>query len=144
MDSTMIWKKEITLERLNASSANTMAEAMGIVYTDFDDTSIRATMPITAAVRQPMGLLHGGASAALAETLGSVAGYFCCPEGFHIVGTEISANHLRSATQGEVEAIARPIHLGGKLQLWSIDIHHGTGDDAKLLCSARLTVMVKR
>lgn len=140
----MIWKKQVSLERFNASSKGTMVEALGIRYTQITDNSVTATMPVTDSVRQPMGLLHGGASAALAESLGSLAGYFCCPEGYHVVGTEITANHLRAVTDGEVEAIATPIHLGGKLQLWAIDIRQVGDEQARLICSARLSVMVRR
>ena len=139
----MIWNKSIDLERLNASAANTMVEAMQIRYTGFDDNSLYARMPVTDAVRQPMGLLHGGASAALAETLGSAAAYLAAPKGSMILGTEITANHLRGVLDGEVEAIATPTHLGRQLQLWGVEIFQGDGEERKLICSARLSVMVK-
>ncbi|MFM2483861.1 hotdog fold thioesterase [Celerinatantimonas yamalensis] len=137
-----IWQKEISLERLNAMVPGTMLEAAQIQFSEFGDDYLSATMPITDAVRQPMGLLHGGASAALAETVGSIAGFFACPEGCHILGTEIIANHLKAMHSGSVVATATPIRLGGLLQLWQINISN-QADPNQLVCSARHSVIVR-
>lgn len=140
---SQIWQKEISLERLNALIPGTMLEATQTRFSEFGDDYLCATMPVTNAVRQPVGLLHGGASAALAETVGSVAGFFACPDGCHILGSEISANHLQPMKEGCVVAKATPIRLGGLLQLWQIDIHD-QAHPHRLICSARHSVIVRR
>lgn len=137
-----IWQKAISLERLNALSSGTMLEMTQTYFNEIGDDFLCATMPVVDAVRQPMGLLHGGASAALAESVGSVAGFFACPEHCYVLGTEITANHLRSAPDGVVVAKASPIHLGGLLQLWQIDIREQS-EQQRLICSARLSLIVR-
>ena len=109
-----IWfKKEFSLQKLQAMSAGTMGEHIGIVFTEIGDAYLKATMPVDERTRQPYGLLHGGASVALAETLGSVASSLVLDTSVFIcVGLEINANHIRSARQGLVTGIATPIHLG--------------------------------
>ncbi|CAG9001467.1 MAG: 1,4-dihydroxy-2-naphthoyl-CoA hydrolase [Candidatus Celerinatantimonas neptuna] len=136
-----IWQKDISLERLNAMSGGTMLEMTQTCFNEIGDDFLCATMPVVDAVRQPMGLLHGGASAALAESVGSVAGFFACPEHCYVLGTEITANHLRSVREGTVVAKAGPIHLGGLVQLWQIDIREQL--QQRLICSARLSLMVR-
>lgn len=137
----MIWKQEFNVEGLNTLSQNTMVEHIGIEFTDFGDDYITAKMPVDKRTVQPMRLLHGGASAALAETLGSVAATLCVEDVTkqQIVGVELNANHLRSATSGYVYGTARPIKVGRKLQVWQIEIKN---EEGKMVCVSRLTVMV--
>lgn len=139
----MIWKQDFNLAGLNQSSHQTLAENLGIEYTEIGDDYIVASMPVDNRTVQPMRLLHGGASAALAETLGSVAGLMCLADiGTQtIVGTEISCSHLRPATSGQVYGKVSPIKLGRQLQVWNIDI---TDEAGKLICVSRLTIMVVR
>ena len=135
-----IWKNEFTLERLNASNANTLAATLGIRYTDVGDDFIRGTMPVDARTHQPYGLLHGGASVALAETLGSLAGMLTVDASKElVVGLDINANHVRGVTSGNVIGTARPLHLGRTTQVWEIRIEDERG---KLVCISRLTLAV--
>lgn len=136
-----IWKKPINLERLNATSKNTMMEHLNIIYTEITENSISATMPVCSYTHQPLGMLHGGASVALAETLGSIAGNFAVDETRYCVGLDINANHLRAMRQGEVIGTAKPIHLGISTQVWQIDI---TDEQGRLVCVSRLTLAVKQ
>lgn len=136
------WQKEISLERLNAMVPGTLLEAFQIEFTEIGDNSLTAMMPISEAVLQPMKLLHGGASAALAESVGSIAGYFACPDDCYVLGTEITANHLRPMKAGVVQAVATPIHVGGLVQLWQIELRDSEHPD-KLICSARHSLMVR-
>ncbi|WP_152268511.1 hotdog fold thioesterase [Agriterribacter humi] len=136
-----IWfKKEFSLQKLQAMSAGTMGEHIGIVFTEIGDDYLKATMPVDHRTRQPYGLLHGGASVALAETLGSVASSLVLDTSVFIcVGLEINANHIRSARQGLVTGIATPIHLGSSTHVWDIKIYD---DRERLLCISRLTVAI--
>src|SRR5690606_17591496 len=136
-----IWfKKEFSLEKLQAMSAGTMGEHIGIVFTEIGDNYLKATMPVDHRTRQPYGLLHGGASVALAETLGSVASSLVLDTRVFIcVGLEINANHIRSARQGLVTGIASPIHLGSSTHVWEIRIYD---DKERLVCISRLTVAI--
>ncbi|WP_306331856.1 hotdog fold thioesterase [Vibrio injensis] len=136
-----IWKKPISLERLNATSKNTMMEHLNIIYTKITENSISATMPVCSYTHQPLGMLHGGASVVLAETLGSIAGNFAVDETRYCVGLDINANHLRAMRQGEVIGTAKPIHLGISTQVWQIDI---TDEQGRLVCVSRLTLAVKQ
>ncbi|MCL6619035.1 hotdog fold thioesterase [Thermomonas hydrothermalis] len=132
------WPSEVTLEALNARSRGTLMEALGIEFTELGEGYLRATMPVDARTRQPYGLLHGGASVALAETLGSSAGALLAG-GNAVVGLEINANHLRAMRQGTVTGTARPLHLGRSTQVWDIRIEDQTG---QLVCISRLTLAV--
>lgn len=132
------WPSEVTLEALNARSRGTLMEALGIEFTEMGEGYLRATMPVDARTRQPYGLLHGGASVALAETLGSSAGALLAG-GNAVVGLEINANHLRAVRQGTVTGTARPLHLGRSTQVWDIRIEDQTG---QLVCISRLTLAV--
>ena len=136
-----IWfKKEFSLQKLQAMSAGTMGEHIGIVFTEIGDNYLTATMPVDHRTRQPYGLLHGGASVALAETLGSVASSLVLDTSVFIcVGLEINANHIRSARQGLVTGIATPIHLGSSTHVWDIKIYD---ERERLLCISRLTVAI--
>ncbi len=135
-----IWYIEATTDSLNAISANTMVEHLGIEFTAIDEGSITARMPVDQRTVQPAGLLHGGASVALAETLGSVAATLCVnPAETTCVGLEINANHIRSVRSGFVTGVARPIHLGNSTQVWDIRIHD---EQERLVCVCRLTMAV--
>lgn len=131
--------RPITLEALNATSRGTAMEPLGIVFTERGPDFLRATMPVDARTHQPYGLLHGGASALLAETLGSTAGMLSVPEGKGVVGIEINANHLRGVRSGQVTGTVRPVHVGRSTQVWDIRIEDDAG---RLVCVSRLTVAV--
>lgn len=131
---------ENTLNLISRMMKGTMGEALGIEVHHAEPGLIRGSMPVDQRTVQPMGLLHGGASAALAETLGSIGSHMLVKDdGKQAVGLEINANHLRSARSGKVYAEARLIHKGGKIHVWQIDI----SDEAhKQVCTSRLTVMI--
>lgn len=133
----MIWKKPIDLQSLNEWHQNTMQQHIGIQFTEIGDDYIKATMPVDNRTKQPMGLLHGGASVALAESLGSVASVLCVdPEKQTVVGLEINANHIKTAKEGFVTGIAKPIHLGRSTQVWEIRIYN---EAEQLVCISRIT-----
>ena len=135
-----IWRSPQTLEELNAANEGTLVRHLGIVFSEIGGDFLRATMPVDDRTRQPYGLLHGGASVALAETLGSTGAVMCVDKaGFLCVGQEINANHVRSARRGQVTGTARPMHLGGRSHVWAIDI---VNDEQHLVCISRLTVAV--
>lgn len=135
-----IWKQSVTLDQLNALNRNTMMAAIGIVFTDIGDDYLRASMPVDARTHQPFGLLHGGASVALAETLGSTGGMMTLdPVQFVVVGLEINANHMRGVKSGTVTGTARPLHLGRSTQVWEIRIED---ESQRLVCISRLTLAV--
>lgn len=136
-----IWKKPISLEILNATSKNTLIDHLNIVYTDITDESIIATMPVCSFTHQPLGMLHGGASVVLAETLGSVAANFCVGDDEFCVGLDINANHVRSMRDGMVIGTATPIHRGVSTQVWQINI---TDERDRLVCTSRLTIAVRK
>ena len=134
-----IWKSELSLDQAN-SWHNTMIERIGIKITEIGDDYVRGTMPVDARTHQPYGLLHGGASVALAETLGSLGAMMCADAKTHLaVGLDINANHLRGVTDGIVTGTARPIHLGRTTQVWEIRIED---ERLRLICIARLTVAI--
>lgn len=134
-----MFRSDTTLEQLNAMSADTAIAALGIVFTEIGADFLRATMPVDSRTHQPFGLLHGGASVLLAETLGSSAGGLSAPEGCGVVGIEINANHLRGVRAGIVTGTARPLHVGRSTQVWEIRIEDAAG---KLVCMSRLTLAV--
>lgn len=137
----MIWfQPPVQLSDINALGKGNMGEFLGIEFTAIGDDWIGASMPVDHRTRQPYGLLHGGASCVLAETLGSVASSLVIdPTKFLVVGIEINANHLRSAREGKVNGIVKPIHLGASTHVWDIRI---TNDRNQLVCISRLTVAV--
>lgn len=143
-ESKKIWKQVVNLERMNQFSANTMVDHIGIEFTEIGDDYMIAKMPVDHRTVQPMRLLHGGASAALAETLGSTAGMMTVDsETQHVVGIELNCSHVRGGKEGEyVFAKAYPIKLGRTIQVWQIDIKN---EDNKLVCVSRLTLaLIKR
>jgi uncharacterized protein (TIGR00369 family) len=133
------FRSGVTLADLNAMSKNTAMEPLGIRFTELGPDYLRGTMPVDKRTHQPYGLLHGGASVLLAETLGSSAGGLCAPEGKGVVGIEINANHLRGVREGVVTGTARPLHVGGSTQVWEIRIEDEAG---RLVCISRLTLAV--
>ena len=134
-----MFRSDTSLDQLNAMSADTAIAALGIVFTEIGPDFLRATMPVDSRTHQPFGLLHGGASALLAETLGSSAGGLTAPDGHGVVGIEINANHLRGVRAGIVTGTARPLHVGRSTQVWDIRVEDAAG---KLVCISRLTLAV--
>jgi 1,4-dihydroxy-2-naphthoyl-CoA hydrolase len=135
----MIWKRSATLEQLNAMGEGNMVGLLDIRFERLADDSLEATMPVDSRTHQPFGLLHGGASVVLAETLGSVAGYLCTEGDEKVVGLEVNANHLRPVRSGRVRGVCKALHAGRRHQVWQIDIFDEQG---KLCCSSRLTTAV--
>lgn len=135
-----IWKKEFTLESINNMTKDTASESLGIVITKVGDDFIEGDMPVDKRTRQPRGLLHGGASALLAETLGSLGGFISTKEGYAIVGIEINANHVSGIKDGFVVGRATAVHIGKTTQVWDIRIRDKKAD--KLVCISRLTLAV--
>jgi 1,4-dihydroxy-2-naphthoyl-CoA hydrolase len=136
-----IWKQAFTLEGIQQLSQHTMVDHLGIIFSAFGDDYLEATMPVDHRTVQPARLLHGGASVALAETIGSVASFLCIEDiNTHMaVGVEINANHLRSATSGKVTGRVTPLRIGRKLHVWNIDIKD---EQDRLICVSRLTIAV--
>lgn len=135
----MIWKRKPRIEELQDSRRQTLVSHLGIEFTALADDWLEARMPVDERTRQPLGLLHGGASVALAETIGSVAAYLCVEEGKRCVGLEINANHIRPAREGWVTGRATPLHLGRTTQVWEIRIRD---DHGHLVCVSRLTMAI--
>ena len=136
-----IWHHEPSLDALNSMLENTMDGHLGIQFTEAGDDYIKATMPVDERTRQPFGLLHGGASVVLAESLGSVAAHLCVdPATRFCVGLEINANHVRAVRKGTVTGTATPLHIGGRTQVWEIKIRNEKG---QLTCVSRITLSVQ-
>lgn len=134
-----IWKTSISVEEITAGNKDTAASHLGIEFLEVGDDFIRGRVPVDARTRQPYGLLHGGVSVVLAETLGSVAAYFCCGKGQLAVGLDINANHLRGVTKGWVTGTVRPVHIGRTTHVWQIDL---TNDEGQLTCVSRITMAI--
>jgi 1,4-dihydroxy-2-naphthoyl-CoA hydrolase len=136
-----IWQPDVTLERLQQQSADTLMTHLGIELLELGDNYLSATMSVDARTCQPMRILHGGASVVLAETLGSLgANAVIDMQRFAAVGQEINANHLRPVPSGrKVTGTARPVHIGGRSQVWSIEIFD---DRDRLVCISRITMAV--
>ena len=134
-----IWQKPISLEIMNSLSPDTAVGTLGIEFTEIGADYLRARVPVDARTKQPYGLLHGGVSVVLAETLGSMGTFYACPEGHRAVGLDINANHLRAATSGWVTGTARPVHIGKTTQVWQIDM---VNDEGQLTCVSRITMAV--
>jgi 1,4-dihydroxy-2-naphthoyl-CoA hydrolase len=134
----VVWKTQTTLEQLAERSKDTLMAHLGIEYLEIGDDYIKARMPVDHRTKQTAGILHGGASAALAETLGSIAAGLCVDrEKKRIVGLEINANHIRPVRNGYVTGVTTPVHIGNTTQIWEIRIFN---DEGKLTCISRLTV----
>lgn len=134
-----IWKKPIDLALLKAANRNTAVEHLGIEFVEVGDDFLRARVPVDHRTIQPFGLLHGGVSVVLAESMGSTGAYYALPEGYRAVGLDINANHIRSASSGWVIGTARPVHRGRSTQVWQIDLTNETGE---LTCVSRITMAV--
>ena len=136
----MAFRQPVDLATINAQSRNSLVEHLGIVLTEAGEDWLRGTMPVDARTHQPFGILHGGASVALAETLGSMAGNLTVDKTKQmVVGLEINANHVRAVREGTVTGTARALHVGRTTQLWEIRIENEQG---KLVCVSRLTLAV--
>jgi 1,4-dihydroxy-2-naphthoyl-CoA hydrolase len=134
-----IWKKPISIEELTAIHQDTAVQHLGVEFLEVGDDFIRARVPVDTRTRQPYGLLHGGVSVVLAETLGSCGAAYAAPEGHRAVGLDINANHLKGATSGWVTGVTRPVHIGRTTQVWQIDL---TNDAGELTCVSRITMAV--
>lgn len=135
-----IWFSKYTLAQLNAMSVGTIHEPLGVQFTEVGDDYIVAKMPVDARTTQPAGLLHGGASVVLAESLASIASYMSVdPAKFRCVGIEVNANHVRAVTSGHVTGTARPVHIGKSTHVWDVRI---LDDAGRLVCVSRLTIAI--
>jgi 1,4-dihydroxy-2-naphthoyl-CoA hydrolase len=134
-----IWKLKISTTIVTERNSNTMTDYLGIEFLEIGDDFITARMPVNAHTRQPLGIMHGGASCVLAETLGSVAANFCVEEGHYCVGLDINTNHIRSVRDGYVIGRATPYHIGRSTQVWAIEIRD---EEGKLVSINRLTMAV--
>lgn len=135
-----LWHTTPNLEQLNGISKNTIHELLDIRFESFTEDSLTASMVVDHRTHQPYGLLHGGASVVLAESVGSSASYLCIdPSKFFCVGIEVNANHLRGLRSGRVTAVAHPVHIGRTTHVWDIRL---TSEDGKAACISRLTVAV--
>ena len=134
-----IWKQAISIESLAAMHVDTAVAHLGIEFLEVGDDFIRARVPVDKRTRQPYGLLHGGVSVVLAETLGSCGAACASPEGHRAVGLDINANHIKGPTSGWVTGITRPVHIGRTTQVWQIDLRNDAGE---LTCVSRITMAV--
>jgi len=134
-----IWKRPTSVESLTAFSVNTATDHLGIEFLEVGDDFITARVPVDKRTCQPYGLLHGGVSVVLAETLGSCAAACASPEGTRVVGLDINANHLRAATSGWVTGITRPVHIGRTTHVWAIELRNEAGE---LTCVSRITMAI--
>jgi uncharacterized protein (TIGR00369 family) len=134
-----IWKRPISLETLAAIHKDTAPAHLGVEFLEVGDDFIRARVPVDTRTRQPYGLLHGGVSVLLAETLGSCGAMYACAEGQRAVGLDINANHLKGATSGWVNGITRPVHIGRSTHVWHIDLSNDAGE---LTCVSRITMAI--
>jgi 1,4-dihydroxy-2-naphthoyl-CoA hydrolase len=136
---TAIWKQPASVETLTALHVDTTVAHLGIEFLEVGDDFIRARAPVDARTRQPMGILHGGISVVLAETLGSCGAAFASPAGHRAVGLDINANHLRSVSEGWVVGTARPYHIGRTTHVWQIEVVNEKG---QLTCVSRITMAI--
>ena len=136
----MSWFEEYTTKELNRFCENSMVDHLHILFTEIGADYLKAKMPVNSGTVQPMGLLHGGATAALAETIGSVAAFMSVdPQLFNCVGLEINCNHIKGISKGDVLGTGRPLHIGSKTQVWEIKI---TDEEENLVGVSRLTLAV--
>lgn len=134
-----LWKQAASVEILTAIHVDTTVARLGIEFLEVGDDFIRARVPVDERTRQPMGLLHGGVSVVLAETLGSCGAAFSIPEGQRAVGLDINANHLRGVTSGWVTGTAKPVHIGRTTHVWQIDMVNDAGEPT---CVSRITMAI--
>jgi len=134
-----IWKKPVSIELLTEAHVDTAVSLLGMEFLEVGDDFIRGRVPVDKRTRQPYGLLHGGVSVVLAETLGSCGAMYAAPEGYRAVGLDINANHLKGATSGWVTGITRPIHIGRTTSVWQIDL---TNDAGEMTCVSRITMAI--
>jgi uncharacterized protein (TIGR00369 family) len=134
-----IWQTPVSVASLTRMSENTAVSHVGIEFLEVGSDYLVGRIPVDARTRQPFGLLHGGVSVVLAETLGSCGAGFSCTPGHQAVGLDINANHLRGVQSGWVTGTARPVHLGRSTQVWQIDLRNDAG---ALCCVSRLTVSI--
>ncbi len=134
-----LWLKPAILEEINARSADTAVAHLGIEITEVGDDYLVGRVPVDHRTKQPFGLLHGGISVVLAETLGSIAAFHASPEGHLAVGLDINANHLRAVRSGWVTGTARPVHIGRTTQVWQIDMVDERG---QMNCVSRITMAI--
>ena len=139
MSRMRVWKTPFSVEELTSIQANTAPAHLGMEFLEVGDDFIRARVPVDTRTRQPYGLLHGGVSVVLAETLGSCGAAYACPEGQRAVGLDINANHLRGATSGWVTGVARPVHMGRSTHVWQIDM---SDDAGRMTCVSRITMAI--
>ncbi|HKU27876.1 MAG TPA: hotdog fold thioesterase [Candidatus Sulfotelmatobacter sp.] len=134
-----IWKQPISLEILNEFNKETVSPYLGIEFIEIGDDFIKGRVPVDHRTRQAYGILHGGVSLVLAETLGSVGAVYACPSGYQALGLDINANHLRGASSGWVTGVASPVHIGRSTQVWQIEL---SDEQGRLTCVSRLTMAV--
>ena len=133
-----IWKRDTDLININEKMDNTLASHLGIKITKIDENSLEGEMIVRDYLKQPYGILHGGVSVALAETLGSLASNLCIEEGFNTVGLDINANHIRAVREGLLNGSATPIHIGKSTHVWEIRMYN----NKKITCISRLTMAI--
>ncbi len=137
----MIWHQSLSLDTLNAFGIVNMMKHLAIEFTEIGEDFLCARMPVDSRTQQPMGLLHGGASVTLAETLGSTAANLCLdPSRHYALGLEINANHIKGVTNGFVYGTTRPVHIGKTTHIWSVEIKD---EDNRLICISRITLAVR-
>ena len=134
-----VWQKPISVAELTAMHVDTAVAHLGMEFLEVGDDFIRARVPVDTRTRQPYGLLHGGVSVVLAETLGSCGAAYATPEGHRAVGLDINANHIKGVTSGWVTGVTRPVHMGRTTHVWQIDMHNEAGE---LTCVSRITMAV--
>lgn len=134
-----IWTQPISVEELTHLHRDTAVQHLGMEFLEVGDDFITARVPVDSRTKQPYGLLHGGVSVVLAETLGSCGAAFSCPSGHRAVGLDINANHLKGATSGWVTGTTRPVHIGRSTQVWQIDLKNDAGE---LTCVSRITMAI--
>ena len=135
-----IWFKPFTLEELNNRGKNTLAEFLDITFTAQDENSLTATMTVCDRIKQPVGIVHGGANVVLAETLASTAANAVMDiDQYYCVGLEINANHIRAVREGIITGVTKPLHIGRTTQVWIVDLYNSEG---QLTCASRMTAAV--
>ena len=133
-----IWKRNTDINKINKNMENTMTSHLGIIITEISKDTLEGTMPVTSNIMQPYGIVHGGASVTLAETLGSLASNLCIDQKSNTVGLEINANHIRAIKGGIIKGVTKPIHIGRSTHVWEVMLFN----DEKVTCISRLTMAI--